>query len=79
MRPESEQPRESGEAAPEPYEPPLAEDLDVAEGTAATASGASGTPPGDSGTDDIGPILSDRRLKEEIEPISGALERLRSP
>jgi hypothetical protein len=70
MRPKSEQPLASGEAPDKSYEPPLAEDLDVAEGTVATSSGIQKTPPSD---------LSDRRLKEEIEPISGALERLRSP
>jgi hypothetical protein len=68
-RESGEQPRESGEASREPYEPPLAEDLDVAEGTVATASGVAKTPPSD---------FSDRTLKEEIEPISGALQRLRS-
>jgi hypothetical protein len=45
MRPESEQLRESGEAPQKPYEPPLAEDLDVAEGTVVTASGVLKTPP----------------------------------
>jgi hypothetical protein len=45
------QPNPPGEQPQEPYEPPQAEDLEVAEGTVVTVSGAAGTPPSDEQTD----------------------------